>query len=70
MNGKPTLYIDQHGEKYFVKTLTELKTRLTGKVSKMYRDCADGSIIQVGYVIGNLWLVAFQPIEIQQNNKS
>ena len=30
----------------------------------MYQDKKDGSTVHVGYVIGQLWLTAFQPVEV------
>jgi len=57
---KTTMAIDQYGQTYHDlgkhprKALCE---RLGRKhASKMYRDCIDGTVQHVGYVIGTLWL--------------
>lgn len=63
MNGKLTLYVDQYGNKYFARTIKELRKQVGGHVSKMYRDKKDGSTVHVGYVVGKLWLTAYAPIE-------
>jgi hypothetical protein len=58
------LFIDQYGNKYYAKTIKELKTKhyLTGRVSKMYRDDSEGNTYHVGYVIGSLWLTMYEPV--------
>lgn len=63
MNGKHTLYMDQYGSKYHCHYIYELKTKhyLSGKMSKMYVDGKDGKRYHVGYVVGNIWLSAYQP---------
>ena len=63
MNGKPTLYLDQYGNKWFARTVKELRGRIGGgRVSKMYRDTKDGRPVHVGYVVGQHWCEAFQPV--------
>lgn len=65
MRGKNTLYLDQWQNKFWAKTIKELRHKVGGgKVSKMYCDKKDGSIVHVGYVIGPHWLTAFKPVEI------
>lgn len=64
MKGKRTLYIDQWGGHWWAETVKELREQIAGKVDEMYRDKKDGSIVHVGYVIGQYWLTAFQPVEI------
>ena len=66
MNGKFTLYIDQYGNKFSAKTVKELRDQIGmggTKVSKQYTDKKDGSTVHTGYVIGQHWLTAFQPVE-------
>jgi len=64
MKGKKILYIDQYGHKLFANTVAELKRMVgRGKLSRMYRDKADGRTVHVGYVIGNRWFTAFIPFE-------
>ena len=67
MNGKQTLYFDQWGNRFWAKTVKELRRKIEGggsRVGKMYRDKKDGSIVHVGYVIGSHWLTAYRPVEI------
>lgn len=50
------LFIDQYGYKVFAKTVKELRARTAGgggRVSKMYQDKKDGSIVHTGYVVGS-----------------
>ena len=58
-----TLYIDQYGNKFFAKTLKELKAEIgRTKASKMYVDSTDGKTYHIGYVIGEHWLKAYTPM--------
>lgn len=69
MNGKNTLYLDQWGNRFWAKTVKELRQQVGmggSRVSKMYRDKKDGRIVHTGYVIGQHWLTAFQPVEVEQ----
>jgi hypothetical protein len=65
MNGKPILYLDQYGQKYFCNKVSDLKNvhYLNGKIRRMYTDTKDGKTIHVGYVVGLLWLKAFIPYQ-------
>ena len=54
MHGKNTLYLDQWGHKYWAKTVKELRAQIEGggrRVSKLYRDKKDGSVVSIGYVV-------------------
>lgn len=63
MRGKMTLYIDQWGNKWYVKSVRELHRVLGGKrPSKMYRDTPAGTI-HTGYVVGRHWCTAYVPYE-------
>ena len=64
MNGKLMLYVDQYGNKWYAKTVRELKQKIGGKVSKMYRDKVDNTIVHVGYVVGKHWCDMYAPVEI------
>ena len=67
MRGKQTLYLDQWGNKWWAKTVTELADKLgysRRSVSKMYCDKVDGSVVHVGYVVGKHWCTAYQPVEL------
>jgi hypothetical protein len=70
MNGKPIIYIDQFGSKYFCYNVKDLKEvhYLSGKVSKMFVDSKDGKTYHVGYVVGQHWLDAYVPFrkEVKQ----
>lgn len=62
---KPLLYIDQYGYRYWARTLKELRAQCSGRVSIMYRDKRDGRTVRVGYVIGQHWLTAYAPVELE-----
>lgn len=66
MNGMQTLYLDQYGNRWIARTVKELREKIDGggsRVSKMFRDKADGRTVHVGYVVGSHWCEAFQPVE-------
>lgn len=57
------LYIDQYGSKFFATTIKDLKEQIgRTKASKMYVDGKDGKTYHIGYVIGDHWLTAYQPV--------
>ena len=56
------LYISQYGDKFYAKTLKELREQVSGRCSIMYNDTRDGSTYRSGYVIGDLWLTAYIPL--------
>ena len=57
------LYLDQYGNKFFAKTVKELKSQLgKTKASRMFVDSKDGKTYHIGYVIGQHWLTAYEPI--------
>lgn len=67
MKGERTLYLDQYGSRFWANNVRELRKQVGmggSKVSKMYRDKKDGSIVHVGYVIGQHWLTAFRKVEV------
>lgn len=66
MNGKPTLYIDQYGSKYWATTVRDLRAKVGmggSRVRKMYVDKKDGKSVHIGYVVGDHWLTAYQRVE-------
>lgn len=66
MNGKLTLYIDQWGQKFWARTVKELRSNIGlggSRVSKMYVDKKSGVSVHIGYVVGRHWLIAYQPVE-------
>ena len=63
MNGILTLYLDQYGNRWFARTVRELREQIGGRVSRMFCDKADGSTVHVGYVVGQHWCTAFRPYE-------
>lgn len=68
MNGKTTLYLDQHGNRFWANTVRQLRKQIGmggSAVRKMYRDKKDGTSVHIGYVIGQHWLTAFQQVEIK-----
>lgn len=61
------LFINQYGDRYYAKTVKELKEKVgSGKVFKIYCDKKDGSVVQTGYGIGRQWFDMFIPFEILQ----
>ena len=64
MKGKPTMYLNQYGQRFWARTVKELREIVGGgRVRKMYCDKKDGSTFHVGYVIGQHWLSAYLPVE-------
>ena len=58
------LFIDQHGQPIWARTVKELRVRAGGgRVGKMYRDKKDGTVAHVGYVVGRRWFSQFLPVE-------
>jgi hypothetical protein len=58
-----TLYLDQYCNKFYADTVKSLKQQIgKTKASRMYVDGKDGKTYHIGYVIGEHWLTAFQPI--------
>lgn len=65
MNGKLMLYLDQYGDPFWARTLAELREAVGGgRVEKMYVDKKDGSTVHCGYVVGDHWCTAYQPVEL------
>lgn len=56
------LYISQYGDRFYAKTLKELRQQIPGCCSKMYVD-RNGKTLDIGYVIDQLWLTAYIPFE-------
>ncbi len=57
---KPTLWVDQFGNKFYASTRKELVVKVGGgRVSKMYVDGKDGKAKHIGYVIGQHWLTGY-----------
>jgi hypothetical protein len=57
------LYLDQYGNRFYARTLKQLKAQISGRVSIMYRDQMDGLTVRAGYVIGQHWLTAYIAFE-------
>lgn len=57
------LFIDQYGRTLYVYTIKELRQHVGGSVSKMYIDKNDGSVVHIGYVVGQYWFTEYQPVE-------
>lgn len=61
-----TLYLDQYGNRFYARTVKELRAQIGmggSRVSRMYQDKKDGRTVCTGYVIGTHWLSAFAPVE-------
>lgn len=66
MNGRLLLYIDQWGNKFWARTVKELRGQIamgSSTVRKQYIDKRDGTTVHNGYVIGGHWLTAYKPVE-------
>ena len=60
------LFIDQAGNQFFAKTLHELKRQCYNKQArKQYVDSKVGRPVHCGYVIGDRWLTAYDPIHVK-----
>lgn len=61
------LFIDQHGNRYYARTVKELRAQIGGggsRVGRMYADKKDGRTVAVGYVIADQWLNEYAPVEV------
>ena len=56
------LFVSQYGDRFYARTIKELREQIPGRCSKMYVD-RKGETIHVGYVVGRLWLTAYIPME-------
>ena len=68
MNGKLMLYINQYGDRFWARTVKDLRSQIGaggGRVDKMYVDKKDGRTVHCGYVIGQYWLTAYTPYEAE-----
>lgn len=58
------LAVDQYGHAYVLKTKRPRKELLSmfaaTKARKMYRDNIDGTAVEAGYVVKNMWLSLYQ----------
>lgn len=64
-----TLYLDQWGNRFYATSRKDLRQQIRfggSRVSKMYRDKKDGSVVHCGYIIGTHWLIAYAPVEIKE----
>lgn len=59
-------WLDQYGYGLWAASRKELisKEGSNRRVSKMYRDKADGSVVHVGYIIGDRWFTRLAPVEV------
>jgi len=71
MKGRLMLYIDQYGNRWWARTVAELRQQIgngSSRVSKMYHDkyMKDGTqrTYHTGYVVGQHWCTAFVPYEV------
>lgn len=67
LHGKCTLFIDQYGNRWEARTVSELRDKIGGGlVSKMYVNDRSGNRYHIGYVIGHYWCTAYMPVRILQ----
>ena len=68
MRGKFMLYVDQWGNKFYARTIKELREKIGGgRVSKMYVD-REGRAYHSGYVVGRHWCEAYIPyVKLESN---
>lgn len=52
------LFIDQYGQRFWARSVKDLREQIGGRVSRMYRD-APGGAEHIGYVIGRNWLTEY-----------
>ena len=65
MNGELMLYLDQHGQPEWARTVKELREKCGGgRVFKVYVDKKDGRAVHCGYGVGNRWFNAYRPVEL------
>ena len=60
------LYVDQWGNRFYAQTVKELRSQIANGKSRvriMYVDKKDGSVMRIGYVVGQHWLREFIPNE-------
>jgi hypothetical protein len=63
MSKKPIyLYLDQHGNRFYARTVKELREQIPGKSTPMYADQLDGDSYRTGQVIGQHWLTKYAPV--------
>ena len=62
-----TLFVSQYGDLFYASSVKELREQVSGACSPMYRDQKDGTVLQVGYVVGQLWLTAYRPAAVPVN---
>jgi hypothetical protein len=66
LDGRRTLFIDQHGTRIWAHTVKELRESVgSGRVFKIYSDKLDGRVMHCGYGIGKQWFAAYRPLEIE-----
>jgi hypothetical protein len=59
------LFLDQFGEPIWARTVKELREKVGGgRVSTMYRDKKDGSVVRCGYVVGRRSFSRLTPVEV------
>jgi hypothetical protein len=59
------LFLDQFGEPIWARTVKELREKVGGgRVSTMYVDKKDSSVVRCGYVIGRRWFSRFAAVEV------
>ena len=56
------LYLSQYGDKFYATTLKELREQVRGRCSIMCNETEYGEVYRAGYVIGELWLMAYVPL--------
>ena len=59
-NQEFALYVSQYGDRFYARTLKELRMKIPGRCSIMYDD-RDGRTYRIGYVIGSFWLTKYEP---------
>ena len=65
------LFLDQFGEPIWARTVKELREKVGGgRVSTMYRDKKDGSVVRCGYVIGRRWFSRFARSRCRRNGRA
>lgn len=67
---RPTLFVDQYGQKLWASSAKELAGKLGGaKLQKMYVDKKAGGAAWIGYVARHQWLTAYKPVEVAEGTR-
>lgn len=67
MKPRFSLHVDQFGNRYYARTLKELRKQIPGKVSRMFFEDKSGNVYHCGYVIGKRWLNSYTMYAVKES---